>query len=253
MIVVTNGARIRWLSTIIPVPDDNAQGFWQQVTASAPDHRHTSTAGLVPLSPAGGDPYVWLSRVDHERDRLQLILHVDEPSAAVQRAVLLGARHAATHDSLSVLASPGGLMFGITGVKTSRRTPAPERWPGGHRSILDQVCVDVPAATYDAEAAFLTEMLGWPIRPGVRPEFDYLVRQPEQALRVLLQRLDHPSYGAARTHVDLACDSVPDEAARHKELGASVLAEYPLWTTMIAPAGVTYCLTRRNPDTGSLD
>ncbi|UYM04019.1 VOC family protein [Solicola gregarius] len=237
--------RVRWLTAVVSSPHADAVRFWSAVTGSTPD----GSAGYVPLRPQNADPYVWLDRDDRE---VRLIVHVDDPAVAVQRAASLGATRIDASDSMARLTSPGGLAFGVTGAGPPRRRPAPLSWPGGHRSILDQVSVDISPGAHETEVAFLESLLGWPVRHGARPEFDYLVRQPEQALRILLQRLDVPAYGATSTHVDLACDSVPDEVARHLALGATLVADYPLWTTMRDPAGAAYCLTRRSPDTGAL-
>jgi hypothetical protein len=49
-------------------------------------------------------------------------------------------------------------------------------------------------------------------------------------------------------HVDLACDDVDEEVARHRVLGASVVRRVPgEWTTLRDPAGREYCVTARSP------
>jgi hypothetical protein len=70
-------------------------------------------------------------------------------------------------------------------------------------------------------------------------------------LRLLLQRLDADDEREAGAHLDLACDNVPAERARHERMGAAVVAE-PSWTTLRDPAGLAYCITRRGPKTGGL-
>jgi hypothetical protein len=56
----------------------------------------------------------------------------------------------------------------------------------------------------------------------------------------------------ARIHLDVACDDIHAEAAEHIALGAGYYHETDYWVTLRDPAGLLYCLTRRNPDTGML-
>ena len=70
-------------------------------------------------------------------------------------------------------------------------------------------------------------------------------------LRFLLQRRGEGDRGHdADCHLDVACDDVDLAARSHTELGASGVERFPWWTVMAGPAGVRYCLTSRNPDTG---
>ncbi len=118
-------------------------------------------------------------------------------------------------------------------------------------SRLDQVCVDVPPSAFDREVAFWSGLLdGWASRPGALPEFHVVEPPPGLPVRLLLQRLgeEHP----ASAHLDLACADVPATRARHEELGAAFVAGFPGWTVMRDPAGGTYRLTTRDPETGGL-
>jgi len=118
-------------------------------------------------------------------------------------------------------------------------------WPGGHRSLVDQMCLDVPAGVFEAEADFWAALTGWPRRPAGLPEFDYLVRPDGMPLRLLLQRIGGEVPGM---HLDLACDDVDAEAARHVGLGAVVVRRVAGdWTTLRDPAGREYCVTGRSP------
>ena len=77
------------------------------------------------------------------------------------------------------------------------------------------------------------------------PEFEYFPRGAGMPLRLLFQRLGS---GSPRMHVDLACDDVDAEVARHRALGASVVRRVPgMWTTLRDPAGREYCVTARSP------
>jgi len=124
-------------------------------------------------------------------------------------------------------------------------------WPGGHASLVDQICLDIPADRYDEECVFWAELTGWEQHTGSRPEFRYLDRPAQIPLRLLLQRLDEPA-GQVRAHLDLAATERAAEIARHVELGSTVLARFDRWTAMRDPVGLTYCITDRDPATGLL-
>jgi len=130
--------------------------------------------------------------------------------------------------------------------------PPPIAWPDGHRSLVDQMCLDIPRQLFDHEATFWTALTGWERRTGSRPEFEYLVRPPEMPLRLLLQRLAEEQPGPSRAHLDLACDDVISEQRRHELLGATTVRTMPNWTTMHDPAGTEYCITRRDPFSGAI-
>jgi hypothetical protein len=49
-----------------------------------------------------------------------------------------------------------------------------------------------------------------------------------------------------------ACEIDAAECRRHEALGAAVAYEGRVWTTLRDPAGIAYCITRRDPDTGTL-
>jgi hypothetical protein len=69
-------------------------------------------------------------------------------------------------------------------------------------------------------------------------------------VRVLLQRLGDERPVSA--HLDLACADIEATRARHEELGAVLVARGTHWTVLRDPAGGTYCLTGRDPETGTL-
>jgi hypothetical protein len=149
-----------------------------------------------------------------------------------------------------VLRSPGGFAFCLVHEGLEGRA-GPARWPGGHASILDQVCLDIPPDAYTDECGFWSALTGWEQRRSAsRPEFGYLVRPEGVPIRLLLQRLDAGA-GAVRGHVDLACDDRSAEVARHVALGATVLGDPGGgWTVLRDPAGMPYCVTDRDPRTG---
>ena len=152
------------------------------------------------------------------------------------------------------MSSPGGMAFCIVGHHGEAVRPSAVTEPDGSRSLVDQVCIDVPATAYEAETAFWAALTGWEPRTGVPEEFTYLVRPPGMPLRLLLQRLGEDDPGlTVRAHLDVACGPHVDEiATRDERRGATVQRRERFWTTMSDPVGLAYCLTSRDPVTGSL-
>jgi hypothetical protein len=137
--------------------------------------------------------------------------------------------------------SPGGLVLCHTLLDGE---PVLER-PGV--TILDQVCLDIPDAVWDAEVSFWEELTGREKQVGALPEFARLVT-PGQP-RILLQRLGEGE-GPVRAHPDLATADRQADTAAHVRLGAIVQAVHAHWTVLTAPGGQVYCLTDRDPRTG---
>lgn len=144
-----------------------------------------------------------------------LVLDVDDPARLSRHAVELGAR-VQPRDSCAIeMRSPGGLLFSITAWSGESRRPLPASWPGGQRSLVDQICIDIPPATYDLECDFWASITGAEPLPGGRPEFRYLRRATGMPLRLLLQRLLDAPAGAASAHLDLACNDRAVDVHRH--------------------------------------
>jgi hypothetical protein len=232
---------VRWITGFLDTPAASAgaaEAFWAAVTGSTVAPLRDGSATLVP---AGGDAYLRLQVVEDGPARCRFDLHTDDVAGLVSRAVTLGARTV----SPDGCRSPAGVAFGVVPWRGERVRPAAVSWPGGSRSLVDQLCVDVPVAGFEVEAAFWAALTGWERRPVDVPEFDVLVRPEGQPVRLLLQRTGG---AAAGVHVDLACDGVAAEVARHVAAGASVVRRVPGdWTTLRDPAGREYCVTARSP------
>lgn len=234
------------MSAFIDVPAsafESSVRFWSAVSGYAVSARRGADEEFVTLVPPVGDDHLRMQRVGDGSPRIHLDLHVPDPRASADRAVALGAGEVADLGHV-VLRSPGGLLFCYVHHPAARAAP-PERWPDGSRSIIDQVCLDIPRSIFDGEAAFWQSLLGWPALSSSYPEFERLARPDDQAIRVLLQRVgdDEP----VRAHLDLACSARQPELLRHVGLGARVVAEHDAWTVMADPAGMAYCLTDRAP------
>jgi hypothetical protein len=245
---------VRWTTAFLDFPAasiDQGCSFWQGVTGYGLSPPRGPLGEFATLEPAQGDPYLRVQRVDSDEPGCHLDLHVDDVEGTARRAISLGAGTRQARPNFFVMSSPAGFPFCLVGADGEFERPLPGAWPEGHRSLVDQLCLDIPAAAFHAEAAFWESLIGWERRPGSRPEFEYLVRPPGMPLRLLLQRLGADEHGKARAHLDLACDDVPAERARHERMGAALMAE-PSWTTLRDPAGLAYCITRRDPSSGTL-
>jgi hypothetical protein len=218
-----------WLTAFLDLTAEElepAVAFWEQVTGyerSAARGEHDEFATLLPPD---GDGFLRVQRIAAGGSGMHLDVHAPD------------------HD-LEVRRSPGGLAYCLVSGAESRR-PAPMTWSDGNRSMVDQVCLDIPPEIYDDECAFWSDLTGWELFETGSPEFRRLRTPPDQPLAVLLQRLDSGD-GAVGAHLDLSADDRDAEARRHEALGARVAAVHEGWTVMQPPAGPVYCITRRVP------
>jgi hypothetical protein len=218
-----------WLTVFLDLTAeefDPAVAFWQAVTGydvSPPRGDHDEFATLLPPS---GDAFLRVQRVREGPSHLHLDVH-------------------GPGQEFEVRTSPGGLPFCLVSGDESVR-PEPATWPDGNRSMVDQVCIDIPPELYEDECAFWAETTGWELFDRSGREFRRLRKPDGQPLNVLLQRLDS-SDGPVRAHLDLSADDREAEIHRHEQLGATVERVHEGWTVMRPPAGPVYCITRRVP------
>lgn len=238
-----------WVSAFLdfaPEHFDEGVRFWSALTTYDVSASRGVDGEFATLLPPDGDDFLRVQRLGDGPDRIHLDLHVSEPRPAADRATRLGATEVADRGYV-VMTSPAGVTFCFVSDAAGTR-PRPREWPAGHTSLLDQVCIDIPKADYEAECAFWSELTGWGTRASsVSPEFRSLVRPAGHPLRFLLQRIDEGPVGA---HFDWATSDRPAETARHEELGARVEAAYSHWTVLTDPLGRRYCITDRHPETG---
>lgn len=242
-----------WITAFLDLaPDGHDAGvrFWSAVTGYDVSPRRGDTDEFATLVPPDGDAFLRVQRLDTGADRIHLDLHVPDTRPAADRAVGLGATEIADHGYV-VLRSPGGFTFCFVPHPAATR-PGPTAWPGGHSSLVDQVCLAIPASSYDRECAFWGALTGWePRSSAVSTDFRSLLRPAGHPLRLLLQRLGEPT-GDVRAHLDWATTDREAETERHVALGARVLDVRPVWTVLADPRGRAYCLTDRDPETGML-
>ncbi|MEV6346759.1 VOC family protein [Actinoplanes sp. NPDC051851] len=241
---------IRWVTGFLDTPAAPATGaeeFWLAVTGTTPSRRR-GDGTYATLVPAAGDPYLRFQIVGDPPARGHIDLHVEDVPGSADRAVALGARVTHREDGLIVLRSPAGIPFCLNTWHGESAVPAPVSWPGGHRSVVDQICLDIPDGSYAHESAFWEKLTSWPRTDVGEPEFERLNPPAGLPLRVLLQRTGS---GVAGVHLDLACDDTDAEVARHVARGATVIRRVPGdWSTLRDPAGREYCVTARQPAAG---
>ena len=237
-----------WVSAFLDFgPGDLERGaaFWAGVTGYDLSARRGTDGEFATLLPPEGDDYLRVQGLADGDGRVHLDLHVDNPIYAAEAALELGAHVLVRHeDGYVVLRSPGGFVFCFVAHPASRR-PAPAAWPGG-RSMVDQVCLDVPPAAYDVEVEFWRLLTGWELDPDVDREFARLEPPDDQPLRWLVQLLDDEAR-AGTAHLDLAAEDREAEVDRHVALGATRGAVHEEWTVLTDPVGTTYCITKRKP------
>src|SRR6476661_3387309 len=214
---------IGWLTAFLDSPPETASAserFWREVTGTRLSPPRGERDEFATLLPPDGDPFLKVQRVVQSvPGGLHLDVHTDDVRGL---ACLVG--------------HPG------------RRRPGPVGPPGA-RSLVDQVCLDVPPSQWDAERSFWAALTGWELRSGALAGFAVLARPEGMPLRLLLQRLDDEQY-TVTGHLDLAREDRDAEAARHAALGARPVRRTEHWTTLRDPAGRGYCLTRRDVETG---
>lgn len=246
---------VRWVTAFVDLPVPavaSGVAFWQQVTGSALSPWRGKQDEFATLLPPDGTPYLRVQKMYDGPGGVHLDLHVDDVRAAADGAVARGASLVHAEEGWVVLTSPGGLGLCLVGLHGHPTPPAPVAWPQGHRSLVDQVCLDIPAGRFEAERDFWAGLTGWQWRDEDSPEFERLLRPDGQALHLLLQRLDDEA-GRVRAHLDLAGDDRQAEVERHLALGAAEVRRTPGWVTLRGPAGDEYCVTSRHPDTSLHD
>jgi len=214
---------VRWATAFLDVaPGDGPAtvAFWRDVTGSSVSERRGVRGEFATLVPPDGDAYLRIQNLADGPARCHLDLHVDDVDAATTDAVALGAKVLSEDGApIVVLASPGGFVFCLVRHRGESRRPAPVRWPGGHRSLVDQLCLDIPAQALETEQRFWSGLTSWPLF-GSRSDFTVLDRAVGQPVRLIFQRLDDAEPGRRVTaHLDMSCDDVDAEVDRHLGLG----------------------------------
>jgi hypothetical protein len=245
---------IQWVTGFLDFPAlgfEAGRDFWLGVTGYALSPPRGPRGDFATLVPGEGDAYLRVQRTYDGPAGCHLDFHGSDWSQLAARADGLGARRVLAEEGLVVFRSPGGLPFCVSGEGGGQARPLAAQWPRGSVSRVDQFCLDIPIDVYDDECRFWADLTGWEQRDSPLPQFRYLTRPTTVPLRLLLQRTGDPRGTSVRAHPDLACSGVDAEVARHEGLGATRLHGGENWVTMRDPAGLAYCITRRDPGTSA--
>lgn len=242
---------IKWVWAVIDRPLDRfdvAATFWTAVTGTTLSRAAEADGRQTILTPPAGNPCLKLNGVDTVGGA-HMDLAVAQVGQTVTQACGLGATVIDETVARSVLLSPNGQPFCLVMWRGEADRPAVVR-SGLATSRLDQVCIDVAPSAYDSELGFWAALTGWEFHRGASPQRDLLKPAASLPIRILLQRLD--SDRSTSAHLDLACSDIDAIRAWHEEWGARLVRRWHRWLVMRDPAGGTYCLTIRDPQTGAL-
>lgn len=241
---------VPWMHAFVDVPADRverARGFWSAATGWSPGPEWDGHPEFSSLVPESGTPYLHVQEIGGPpRVHLDLVGDTEQDTARLET---LGATRAGRGDGWQVMTSPTGLPFCVCDDSSSRRRPDAATWPGGHRSRLVQLCIDVPNGHYGTELEFWRAATGWADEPDASPEFHHLAHRTESPVQLLLQRLGNDDEGTrARAHLDLGTDDRTAEVSRLEALGAQYRWSTSGFTTLRDPLGLLFCVTDNMPD-----
>lgn len=237
---------VRWVTAFLdtaPERAEESESFWCQVTGYQLSPRRGEHGEFASLMPGVGDPHLKVQIVGQSPPAgLHVDLHTDDVRALAARAEELGARASYLEAGYVVCGSPGGMTFCVVDHPASRPAP-PTTWPDG-RSMVDQVCLDIPPSRWESECRFWADLTGWELfDENPADEFRRLRRPAGLPIQLLLQRLDdeQPTVVA---HLDLGSDDYLAETTRHLALGGTEVRRTSSWVTLRDPSGRLYCVTR---------
>ncbi len=120
-----------------------------------------------------------------------------------------------------------------------------------HKSRLATVVIDCETNDFSGAEAFWSRALGCPAQHSDDPaDRNYAeLETPDGEVKILLQRVDHPS----RVHLDIETDDVEAEVQRLERLGARRVEQFPRWWVMEAPSGHRFCVVHPQRDTFAED
>lgn len=246
---MTGATQPFWLTAFLDFPAaefDRGAGFWARVTGWPLSQARGEHDEFVSLLPPVGADYLRLQRLGSGDTRVHLDLHVPDPEEAALAAQERGATLTRQVSAdLVVMASPAGFDFCLVRQERSGR-PEPTTWPGGHRSRVSQVCLDIPPGQHAEEVAFWQATFSAGLRRSAnRPEFAWLDLPASFPFEILTQRLELPRRIGA--HLDIGSDDRAAEVARLQGEGAVVRAVRDGWTVLEAPGGTSFCVLDRSP------
>lgn len=107
-----------------------------------------------------------------------------------------------------------------------------------HRSRLGTLVIDCQTDDLGNAATFWSQALGCSSRPDPDDPNYLALDTPPDEVKLLLQRVNHPS----RAHLDIETDDIEAEVSRLEALGAVRIAQIKRWWVMEAPSGHRFCV-----------
>lgn len=240
---------VDWIHGFLDVPAEDADAagaFWSAVTGWPLAAPWADNPEFRSLEPSEGSAYLHVQRIGGPA-RVHLDVMSDDVPADVAAHVALGATTGTRRRWWQVMSSPAGFPYCLVEARKRRRVPPPAHWPGGRRSRVDRLCLDVPAADFAREVEFWAATTGWPAAEASYQEYRGILAPPSSPMGLLVQRLGAEDAGAVRAHLDLATDDVAAEVARVRALGAEPVDATHPWAVLRDPAGLPFCVVPRLP------
>ena len=105
-----------------------------------------------------------------------------------------------------------------------------------HKSRLGTIVVDCNTDDLAREVDFWGPALG--SSPGRSDERYTWLKGRDEEVKVILQKVDHPSH----VHIDIETDDIEAEVKRLKSLGATIVERMERWVVMEAPSKHRFCV-----------
>ncbi len=246
---------VKWLTAFIDRTADSidvAREFWATASDSTLSPWRGAHHEFATLQPTDGDAHLRLQRIDAGDNGVHLDLHVNDVAAATDEAIACGAARVSNPSGVATMQSPGGMTFCIV-THRGEDTLSVGRRIDDAEFVVDQLCIDVPAALWPNELRFWQQLTGWTfVRSAAHPELGWLAPEwaaDRRALRLIVQRTGDET-SVVGCHLDIAARNVAAVVSYLESVGATAVAGLDGWSVMRDPTGVEFCVTARDPATG---
>jgi predicted enzyme related to lactoylglutathione lyase len=113
-------------------------------------------------------------------------------------------------------------------------------------AVVEVTSVVINVADYEREKAFWSALLAADVAREF-PGFCWLAPQHDGGISVALQKVDDPTPGRRRLHLDSRVDDLDAAQGRIEELGGSLLEDHEImgfaWKVMADPEGNEFCIS----------
>lgn len=106
--------------------------------------------------------------------------------------------------------------------------------------------VVINAIDHDLLVEFWSKLLDVEVTRSFPPHFTWLAPQREGGISLAIQRVDNPTEGRNRVHLDTAVPDLDEAVARIESLGGSFVEDHEVsgfqWKVMADPEGNEFCI-----------